>query len=227
MAAISLPEVHYPESDGKPMGETEIHRDEIYSLIWALQQHYRHVPDVHVTGDLFFYYVKGDPRAVVCPDVFVAKGVSKEQRRIYKLWEEGQVPCLVIEVSSESTCDEDLGKKKDLYERLGVEEYLLHDPLDEYLHPNFQGFRLEGHRYRRIEPEPDGALRSLTTGVTFQPEGQDLRLIETATGKPLPVLKEVGDQIERERAARQEAEDRARAAEEELARLRREIQGLS
>ena len=63
-AAIPLQrEVYYPESDGKPMGETEIHRDEIYGLIWALQQHYRHVPDVHVTGDLLFYYVQGDPRS--------------------------------------------------------------------------------------------------------------------------------------------------------------------
>ena len=87
-------------------------------------------------GRLFLYYVEGNPRAVVCPDVFVAKGVSKEQRRIYKLWEEGQVPCLVIEVTSESTRNEDFSKKKDLYERLGVEEYILHDPLGEYLRPS-------------------------------------------------------------------------------------------
>jgi Uma2 family endonuclease len=210
MAAIPLQrDVYYPESDGKPMGETEFHRDEIYGLIWALRQHYRDVPDIHVTGDLFLYYAQGDPRAVVCPDVFVVKGVSKEKRRIYKLWGEGRLPFLVIEVTSASTRGEDLGKKKDLYERLGVEEYFIHDPLGEYLRPALQGFRLEQGRYRKIDA-PDGSLVSRTTGLTFRPEGQEIRLVETPTGKPLPTLEEMTD--------------RARAADEEIARLRRELE---
>jgi hypothetical protein len=54
MAAIPFQrEIYYPESDGKPMGETEHHRDEIYGLIWVLRQRYREVPDAHVTGNLF------------------------------------------------------------------------------------------------------------------------------------------------------------------------------
>jgi Uma2 family endonuclease len=224
MAAIPLRrDVYYPESDGKPMGETEFHRDEIYGLIWALRQHYRDVPDVHVTGDLFLYYAQGDPRAVVCPDVFVVKGVSKQKRRIYKAWEEGRLPFLVIEVTSASTRGEDLGKKKDLYERLGVEEYFIHDPLGEYLRPALQGFRLEQGRYRKIDPTLDGALASRTTGLTFRPEGQEVRLVETATGQPLPTIEEMTVQVDQEKAARLEAEDRAHTAEEEIARLRREL----
>jgi Uma2 family endonuclease len=220
MAAIPLQrEVFYPESDGKPMGETEFHRDEIYGLIWALRQHYRDAPDVHVTGDLFLYYVEGDPRSVVCPDVFVARGVSREKRRIYKLWEEEAVPFLIVEVSSASTRNEDLGKKKDLYERLGVEEYFIHDPLGEYLRPSLQGFRLEQGRYRRIESAADGSLASRATGLTFRPEGQEIRLVETATGRPLLTLEETD-------ARRLEAEERAAAAEAETARLRRELERL-
>jgi len=232
MAAIPLQrEIGYPESDGKPIGETECHRDEIFGLIWVIRQHYRDVPGVHVTGNLFLYYVQGDPRFVVCPDVFVVKGVSKHQRRIYKLWEEGQVPCLVIEVTSDSTRDEDLHGKKDLYERLGVEEYILHDPFGEYLDPRLQGFRLEAGHYRRIEPAADGSLVSRTTGVTFKPLDSALRLIDTATGETLPDADEVQIELDRERAERQheqerrlEAEDQARAAEEEIRLLRRELE---
>jgi Uma2 family endonuclease len=239
MAAIPLQrEIYYPESDGKPMGETEHHRDEIYGLIWVLQQHYRDVPDVHVTGNLFLYYVQGDPRFVVCPDVFVVRGVSKHERRTYKLWEEGQVPCLVIEVTSDSTKEEDTQGKKDLYERLGVEEYILHDPFGEYLRPRLQGFRLEAGHYRRIEPATDGSLVSRTTGVTFKPLDSALRLIETATGEPLPDANEVRAELVRERAERLkleaerdheqerrlEAEERTRAADEEISRLRRELE---
>jgi Uma2 family endonuclease len=227
MAAIPFQlqrEVYYPESDGKPMGETEYHRDEIYGLIWVLQQRYRDVPDVHVTGNLFLYYVQGDPRFVVCPDVFVVKGVSKHERRIYKLWEEGQVPCLVIEVTSDNTWEEDLQGKKDLYERLGVEEYILHDPFGECLRPPLQGFRLEAGRYRRIEPAANGSLVSRTTGITFRSLDRGLRLIYTATGELLPGPNEVRLELDRERERRLEAEERARAAEEELNRLRREME---
>ncbi|MFY9822992.1 MAG: Uma2 family endonuclease [Thermoanaerobaculia bacterium] len=246
MAAIPFQrEIYYPESDGKPMGETEHHRDEIHALIWVLRQRYRDVPGVHVTGNLFLYYVQGDPRFVVCPDVFVVKGVSKHERRTYKLWEEGQIPCLVIEVTSDSTQGEDLHGKKDLYERLGVEEYILHDPFSEYLRPPLQGFRLEHGRYRRIEPALDGSLSSRTTGVNFRSLDRDLHLIDTATGEPLPRAEEIQLELDHERAERLkleterlkleaernheqerrlEAEERAQAAEEEISRLRRELE---
>src|SRR5215218_6188998 len=129
MSAIPLQrDIYYPESDGQPMAETDLHRDEMFDLIQALKRRYRGVPDVYVSGNLFFYYIKGDPRAVVAPDVFLVKGVEKRPRRTYKLWEEGRVPSLVIELTSDSTRDEDLSRKKLCYERLGVEEYFLHDP---------------------------------------------------------------------------------------------------
>ena len=129
------------------MAETDLHRDEMVDLIHALKRRYRDVPDVYVTGNLFFYFVQGDPRAVVAPDLFLVKGVAKGQRRTYKLWQEGRVPSLVIEITSDSTRDEDLSKKKLCYERLGIEEYFLHDPYGDYLDPRLQGYRLGKNRY--------------------------------------------------------------------------------
>jgi len=218
-------DIYYPESDGQPMAETDLHWDEMVDLVHALRRRYRDVPDVYVTGNLFFYYVKGNPRAVVAPDVFLVYGVAKRKRRTYKLWEEGRVPSLVIELTSDSTKDEDLSKKKLCYESLGVEEYFLHDPFGDYLDPTLQGFRLVNGRYRPIDPEADGSLRSLTTGLILQVEGTRLRLVDAVTGERLLWDDELDEKADSERTARDAAEWRAAALEEELARLRRKLAG--
>lgn len=217
MNAIPLRrDVHYPESDGKPMGETEIHIREIIYLFEALNEHLREVPDVYVGADMLLYYVEGNPRLCVVPDVFVTRGVPRGERRIYKLWEEGRPPSLIVEVTSDSTRNEDISKKKALYERLGVEEYVLYDPLQDYLRPPLQGFRLTSGRYQPIPMEEDGAVLSRTTGVTLRIEERGIRAVNTTTGEPILSNEEV-------RAAHQAARERARAAEEELARLRAEL----
>jgi Uma2 family endonuclease len=81
---------------------------------------------------MFLFYRKGDPRGVVAPDGFVVKGVPKlpggVQRRKYVLWlEGGQVPCFVLETTSESTAEKDKDKRKP-YAQLGVVEYFQFDP---------------------------------------------------------------------------------------------------
>ena len=185
---MSIPlqnEIHYPESDGRPMGETQIHAQVLEDLRFALVRRYADVPDVYVWGNLFLYYREGDARACVAPDVFLVRGAGKRKenpRRTYKVWEEGgRLPSLVIELTSESTRDEDVGKKK-LYERLGVDELFLFDPLGDYLRPRLQGYRLEGGRYQPLPLKTDGSLESRTTGLFLKPEGQQLRLIDRETG---------------------------------------------
>jgi len=217
-------EVYYPESDGQPMGETDSHRREMTDLIEALEDRYRNDPQIYVAGNLFLYYAEGDPRAVICPDVFMVRGVAKRPRRTYKLWEEGRAPSMVIEVTSRDTRREDFSQKKICYERLGVEEYFLHDPLGEYLDPPLQGFRLVDGYYRSMEPASDGSLISKTTGLVFRLEGSQLRLIDAAKGEPLLRIQESKDEARREKAARLAAEERVRSLEEELLRLRREME---
>lgn len=175
-----LRDIEYPESDGWPMAESDLHADVMIYLRLALRERFRDDSDIYVAGNLFFYFKQGDPRAVVAPDLFVVKGVPKEPRRKYLLWEEGRVPCFVVEVTSSSTQHEDLRSKKDCYERLGIEEYFLFDPLGDYLKPRLQGFRLVNGRY-----EPTGpVLESRTTGVTLRADGEHLRVVDTATSAP-------------------------------------------
>ena len=82
-------EIYYPESDGKPMAETEVHLNLMINFIQMLSHYFQDRPDVHVSGDLLIYYEEGNPKKSVAPDVFVAFGVDKGLRRTYLLWKEG------------------------------------------------------------------------------------------------------------------------------------------
>jgi len=238
MAAIPLPhepEIEYPESDGKPMAESDVHRDVMNHVIEGLKDHFLAEPEVYVTGNLLLYYERGNRSASVAPDVFVVRGVSKGRRKSYLLWRERKAPCFVLEVTSESTRDEDLDTKRSRYARLGVEDYFLFDPLGDYLRPRFRGLRLIESEYQPIRPEPDGSLVSRTLGVVFTPQGESLRMVDAKTGRQLLSYEEWKEraQAAEERAARaeeravraeeraSEAEARARALAEELERLRR------
>jgi Uma2 family endonuclease len=210
-------EIFYPESDGKPLAETELHIEELVYVWHALKGHFEDEDDVFVGANLFLYYRKGDPSAVVAPDNFVVKGVPKllpgnRRRKKFLLWEEGKVPCFVLEVTSKSTRVEDIGKKK-IYEKLGVDEYFQFDPFGEYLNPKLQGHRLVGGRYRPIRPNPDGSLLSRATEVVFRVEGTRLRPTDAATGESLL-------RNEEERQARRRAEEKATAE----ARARRQAE---
>ncbi|MGH9801060.1 MAG: Uma2 family endonuclease, partial [Blastocatellia bacterium] len=142
-SAIQTRRIEYPESDGQPMAETDLHIQLMFDWRFALREFFNQTKDVYVGTNLMFYYVEGDPTKSVAPDVFVVRGVGNHDRRIYKLWEEGQAPQVVIEVSSRKTKNEDLTWKKQLYAWLGVAEYFIFDP--EYkLKPALRAFRLRG-----------------------------------------------------------------------------------
>lgn len=189
--------VHYPESDGEPMAETDLHRDEMVALIEGLKGRYASRPDVYVAGNLFVYYEEGVPSAVFAPDTMVVFGVEKRQRRTYRIWEEGRAPDFVLEVSSRETSTEDEGNKMVLCRRLGVREYFLFDPEGDYLEPRLQGYRLAGDRYRRISAGPDGSVPSETLGLRFMVEGPSLRAVDSTTGARI-----LRPEEERQRAAR-------------------------
>ena len=207
--------IEYPESDGKPLGETDAHRREILAIIAMLEQFFVEHADVYISGNLMLYYEHGNPSAVVSPDVFVVKGVPKELRRTYKLWEEKQPPAVVFEITSRSTRLEDKGNKRALYAMLGVHEYFIFDPLAEYLKPPLQGFRLLGEEYIAIDQAEDGSLISLELGLSLLHEDTFLRLIDIATDQPLLRHSELAQ-------ARAQAEDEVARLRAELARLRGE-----
>jgi hypothetical protein len=219
-------EVFYPESDGKPMGETDFHVAALLHLWQSLRFYFRLEPQVYVAGDMLFYSEEGNPAEVKVPDVFVVKGIAKHNRRVYKLWEEGVAPCVVFEITSRSTRLEDQGTKRALYEMLGVQEYFLFDPLEEYLRPRLQGLSLTQGSYGNMPILDDGTLVSHELGLVLHPVGTLLRLLDPDMGRFLPTMDEAVDlmdeALERARGARQQADVEARRAEAEARRAEAE-----
>lgn len=218
-------EIEYPESDGEPMGETETHINQLIDfLIHPLKEFYRDRADVYVVGNIFLYYEEGNPTAVVAPDAFVVFGVPKVVRRTYKLWEEGKAPDVVFELTSKKTYRADLGDKRFLYEELGVREYFLFDPLNEFLRPSLQGYRLVEGYYMPLVPEqvaPDQwQMDSKILGLTLRTEEVNLRLLNPTTGQYLLSRSEEGEARRMEMEKRLLAEEKLAEAEAEIARLK-------
>jgi Uma2 family endonuclease len=180
----------YPTSDGRPMAETDRHRDLMWDLIKTLQARYADDPMVYVSGNLLLFYVPGDRLRHLSPDVFVVKGVPKRERLNYLTWEESKGPDVVIELTSSSTRDEDVEDKYRLYQdNLRVPEYFLFDPFGDYLDPPLRGYRLHRRKYAPIRPVK-GRLPSKGLGLHLERSGADLRLYDPATKKWLPTPQE-------------------------------------
>ena len=73
----ALHQVVYPESDGEPMAESWLQAEVIRMLVAGFIRLFAGHPGVVVGGDNFWYPVKGDPRTVVAPDVFVIVGMPE------------------------------------------------------------------------------------------------------------------------------------------------------
>jgi Uma2 family endonuclease len=239
-------EVDYPTSDGRPMAETDVHRQNMMDLILTLQVRHEHDPEVYVSGNLLMFYERGDKRKHVSPDVFLVRGVPKEPpRENYLVWKEGKGPDVVIELTSKTTRREDRKKKLVLYrDILQVPEYFLFDPNADWLDPPLQGYRLSGHQYSPIERVAGHFLPSEVLGLQLVRHGFELRLFDPVVGRLLLTPRERADEAERARqhaeaaqlraeavqlraeAAQLNAETRARLAEAENERLRRELEDL-
>ncbi len=202
-------EIDYPSSDGKPMAETDLHRDWMVIAIQRLSNYFRG-RRVYVSGNLLIYYEEGDPRKCVAPDTFVVKNCKPGRRRTFLIWKEKRHPNFVLETTSKKTRREDAGKKKRIYAQIKVAEYFLYDPTGDWLKPQrLQGFRLRGTDFEPIAPEADGSLHSIELGVRFALEDGELVMFDIATGERL-----LSEEEARLLEARRADEERRRADEE-------------
>jgi Uma2 family endonuclease len=209
---LSTKTVDYLESDGAPIAETGFHVTLIAYFLTMLRTFFLNRNDVYVGSNMFMYYREDIPAKKVAPDLFVVFGVPNHERRIWKIWEEGKGPDVIFEFTSKSTWDEDLGSKKGLYSWLGVREYFLFDPLDEYLKPRLQGFHLVQEDYQAIQPGEVGQLTSHLLGLRLQVQEDELQLFRQDTNERLLPPLEVAAALE--------------AAELEIARLQAELEQL-
>ena len=234
-------DISYPETDGMPLPDGLYQSRHYRDLLAMLELFFRLREDVVVGGDVFIYYVEGNPRVTVAPDCFVVIGVSEEsflRNNTYLMWEVGKAPDFVLEIGSPSTWRQDLGSKRVLYASLGVGEYWMFDPSggDHY------GFALRGEglvdgEYRQLEMniEPNGGIwgHSPTLNLELHWVEGRLRLYNPEGDHWLRNVEETAEEAEIERAARESAETLAEteraareSAEARLAEMEAELRRL-
>lgn len=204
----------YPSADGEPVAETYTH---LYALLATLEvlRQYLKGRQATVLGNQFLYYAQGFPKLRVTPDVMVIFDVEPGGRDNYKIWEEGQVPVVIFEMTSAGTQAQDTGFKKTLYEQLEVQEYWLFDLKGEWIEERLQGYRLRGESYELITDN-----RSESLQFRLAVEGELIGFYREDTGEKLLIPDELVEALQAEVKARHQAEERAEQAEALLARYR-------
>jgi Uma2 family endonuclease len=208
-------------SDGEPL-ESEWHSLQFPFLRRLIRQAMveQDRSDFYVGGDMFVYYSIEQARDVAKgrpyfrgPDVFWVDGADpSRKRKCWVSWEEGgRLPDVVVELLSPSTAEIDRNEKKDLYARVWrTREYFLYEP--ETL--KLEGFRLVSGSYRPMTPDSQGRFWSEELGVFL---GLWRGVYEGREDAWVRLFRPDGTLVS-------SAEERADAAETELARLRALLQ---
>ena len=212
-AVASEPDaVEYPE--GHWIAQSVWHGDAVRLATAALHHHFRDRDDVLVAMELVVYYVRGDNRVWLQPDVQVVFGVEPEgNRSTFKVWEEGKAPDFVLEVASPSTAENDARHKAQEYLGIGVREYWRLDPEGTMLGTPLEGYLARAGRYHRVESVAgtDGVeyLRSGVLGLDLRGEQRNgatvLVIRDPRTGE------EIDGALETSERQRRILEDRVRA----------------
>jgi Uma2 family endonuclease len=202
--------IDYPESDGQPMAENTLQFQWIVTIQGNLDGLYAGQINVFIAGDLFWYPVQGHPEINQAPDALVVFGRPRGHRGSYRQWEEGGIaPQVVFEVLSPSNRPEEMNRKFNFYEKYGVEEYYVYDPVSFELN----GWLRDQQRLRPIVQmdgwvSPRLQIRFDLSGgelVIYRPDGERF-----LTFTELMQQKQEAKQLVREeRLARQQAERRA------------------
>ena len=204
--------------------------DTILYVMAILKARYENDPTALWSNQTNVIYDSDTPGSVVVPDGYIVFGVDAQmiesERRSYRIDEWGVPPAFVLEVASESTARRDLTEKREIYARMGAQEYWRLDKHGYYGEP-LVGERLVNGEYVRFElhTEPNGDTwsRSEVLGVDFYQRSEHglstFMLRDSVTGEWLGDLGE-------ERGLRQDAEARAEAAEARNRELEAELERL-
>ncbi len=220
-ALVPSTEIFYPSSDGEPLAETF---DHLYAILTALEVLRQYLPQLlgersgTVLANQFLYYAQNMPRLRAAPDVMVIFDVAAGGRDSYKIWEEGQVPAVVFEMTSKSTQDHDQGYKRTLYEQIGVQEYWQFDPRGEWIPERLRGYRLQGEFYT---PIPNSQSQIL--GLRLEIEGKLIGFYRLDNGEKLLIPDELAAALNQATADCQQAEAEAEQAQQRAAQLEAQL----
>ena len=221
--------------DDEEVLESNRHRVNMNALIRSLQQAFVDRNDFFVGGNMFIYYSSAQARNrdYKGPDFFVTLNIDGSYpRQGWVVWEEaGRYPDVIVELMSPSTKANDLGKKKEIYERtFHTPDYFVYDPFDSH---SLQGWHLNGNqRYQELVPNEQGRLwceslgfwlgtwegtidRETTTWLRFfDPQGNLVLLPEEAAQQQAEIAQQQAEIAQQQaEIAQQQAETAQQQAE--------------
>lgn len=208
-------EIIYPEQREDDMGETSIHINLIADFLKILKLFFKERNDVFLSGNMNLYYDEGNPNKWYAPDLLIAFGVPNHERSSYQVWKEKGFPQVIIEIASNMTWDNDVGKKYKDYETFGVDEYYILDPEFAYLPAPLMAFHRQGERLLAVSVD-DGKIFSPRLGLEIVRAENNFRLFNPQTNEFLLTMEELDAENQR---IKQEAKT-------EIERLKAEIERL-
>lgn len=177
---------------------------------------------VFVAANLLWYPVEDSPDLRHAPDVMVAFGRAKGNRGSYRQWEEGGIaPQVVIEVLSPGNTPGEMARKLRFYDQYGVEEYCQVDPAPESL--SVSSWQRQGEGLV-INPEED-RWQSPRLGITIAVKEAQLIALHP-DGKPFLSAQELYAKYAEQQALTQQQAEALKAKDDEIARLRAELDWL-
>jgi Uma2 family endonuclease len=214
---LKTSEIVYPSADGEPVAETY---DHVYAILTTLEVLKQYLANRRATvlANQFLYYAQGFPKLRVAPDVMVIFDVEPGGRDNYKIWEEGEVPKVIFEMTSPGTKSEDRNYKKDLYEGIEVQEYWLFDPRGEWIPEQLCGYRLGEEGYQLIRDN-----RSEVLQLRLEIEGKLIGFYREDNGEKLLIPDELASALKVERQRAEAESQRAAELEALLARYREQF----
>ncbi|MBD0341976.1 MAG: Uma2 family endonuclease [Microcoleus sp. Co-bin12] len=119
----TLPEIIYPDSDGKPISDNTKQFQLIVKIQGGIDALFKDNENVFVAGDLLWYPVEGDNKTRQAPDTMVVFGRPKGDRGSYQQWLEDNIaPQVVFEIISPGNRLGEIFKLFKFYDNYGVEE---------------------------------------------------------------------------------------------------------
>ena len=185
-------------------------------------------------ADQFWYYVEGNPRKSVSPDVYVLAGVDpKSAPPSWKLWELKSPPVFALEIVSR-----DFGKDYDqapiAYGDTGVQELVIYDPEAPVLSDASQGEprvrwqvwrRGKRNQWTRVLTTNADRVESESLCCWLRVVGEgDERLLRLATGRHGELLFATGE--ERERGEKERERGEKEVLQAALIQERRKLEDL-
>jgi len=227
-----------------PLRKEDLLYPEEGDIVVQKPPHLRDLEYCHI--NLMAWY-KDDPSVVVLGDCRIDFGVLGVQplgpyivtlfgvrqwleQGTFRLAEEGGRPVLVIEITSPSTQDTDVGPKTELYHRAGVPLYIIVDRGPKGEDPaQLIGRRRTAKGWSQLKPDSRGRLKLAPIPLFIGIE-DELTWFYDAEGNRLPdpvdstaAAREAREKAREETEARKKAEARAKKAEKRIRELEKQL----